>query len=70
MTANLGNVDRILRAVVGLALLFAPLLNMPPVWASASLAYTSMGVGLVLLATALFRFCPLYRVFGMSTCKL
>ena len=70
MTANVGNTDRILRAILGLILIFAPLLNMPAIWSSAALAYGSIVIGLVLIATALFRFCPLYRIFGLSTCKI
>jgi len=70
MSANVGNVDRILRAILGLVLFIAPLLNMPAIWASATLAYGSMAVGIVLVATALFRFCPLYRLLGMSTCEI
>ncbi|MGB3245057.1 MAG: DUF2892 domain-containing protein [Sulfitobacter sp.] len=70
MTANVGNTDRILRAILGLVLIVAPLLNMPAIWSSSTLAYASMAVGLVLVATAFFRFCPLYRVLGLSTCKI
>ena len=70
MTANVGNTDRILRAILGVVLIIAPLLNMPSIWASAALAYGSMAVGIVLVATALFRFCPLYRIVGLSTCKI
>lgn len=70
MTANLGNVDRVIRLVLGLALFFAPLLNIPPIWSSGAFAFGSMAVGLVLTATALFRFCPLYSLLGISTCKL
>lgn len=70
MTANVGNSDRILRAILGLILIFAPLLNLPAIWSSAALAYGSMAVGLVLVVTALVRFCPLYRIIGLSTCKI
>lgn len=70
MTANVGNIDRIARFVLGLVLFFAPLLNIPAIWSSAGFAYGSMAVGLVLVLTAMFRFCPLYRVLGLSTCKL
>ncbi len=70
MTANVGNADRLIRAVLGLILIFAPLLNIPAIWSSAVLAYGSIAVGLVLVATALFRFCPLYRILGLSSCKL
>jgi hypothetical protein len=70
MTANVGNMDRILRAILGIILFIAPLLNIPAIWSSAYLAYGSMAVGLILVATALFRFCPLYRMLGLSTCKI
>ena len=70
MTANLGNTDHVLRVILGLVLIFAPLLNMPAIWSSAAFSYGSMIIGLVLVATALFRFCPLYRILGVSTCRL
>lgn len=70
MTANLGNADRAIRLILGLVLIFAPLLNTPAIWSSATLSYGSMIVGLILAGTALFRFCPLYRILGISTCKL
>ena len=70
MTANLGNADRAVRLILGLALIIAPLADVPAIWSSALLAFGSMGVGLVLAITALVKFCPLYRVLGISTCKL
>jgi hypothetical protein len=70
MTANLGSPDRVIRAIIGLALFFLPLLNIPAIWSSAALAYGSIAVGIVLVLTALFRFCPLYRIVGISTCKI
>ena len=70
MTANLGSPDRILRAILGIVLIVLPLLNIPAIWSSAGLAYGSMAVGLILVLTALVRFCPLYRLVGISTCKL
>lgn len=70
MTANLGSPDRLIRAIVGLVLVFFPLLNIPAIWSSAAYAYVSMGVGIVLFLTAVFRFCPLYRIVGISTCRL
>jgi hypothetical protein len=39
-------------------------------WSSATLAYVSMALGAVLVVTAFFRFCPLYRLLGISTCKI
>ncbi|NNE86544.1 MAG: DUF2892 domain-containing protein [Silicimonas sp.] len=70
MTANLGTWDRLLRLIVGVVLLFSPLLNIPAIWSGGIWAYVSMAVGLILTATALLTFCPIYRVFGISTCKL
>lgn len=62
MTRNVGSIDRIVRIVVGLALL--------------SLVYFLEGnmrwwglVGLVPLVTGLVSSCPLYAVLGMSTCS-
>ena len=69
MMSNLGNADRIVRAVLGLAFFFAPLLNVPDIWASPTLTYVSMAVGVILVITAAIRFCPLYRIFGLSTCE-
>jgi hypothetical protein len=59
MKANVGNLDRILRIVLGVGLI-AWAATSGPVWA---------WIGVVPLATALFRFCPLYTVLGFSTCK-
>ena len=70
MTANLGNMDRAIRVILGFVLITAPLVNMPPIWSSAFFAFVSMAIGIVLIATALLRFCPLYRLVGLSTCKI
>lgn len=69
MTANVGGIDRILRGILGLLLILAPLLNTPAIWSSALLAYGSMAVGFVLVLTAVFRFCPLYQIVGVTTCQ-
>ena len=69
MIPNLGRTDRIIRFALGLALVFAPLANLPPIWSSAAIAYGVMAIGAVLMATSFFRFCPLYRIVGASTCK-
>jgi len=59
MKANVGGFDRILRALVGLSLL------------GAGLYFKSWWglVGLVPLATAIFRFCPAYLPIGLNTCS-
>ena len=69
MTTNLGNIDRALRLSVGLLLIGAPIVDVPPIWDNAWFGYVSMAVGAVLFVTGTVRFCPLYRVLGLSTCK-
>jgi hypothetical protein len=59
MLQNVGTVDRVIRILAGLALITASLLGYIGVWG---------WIGVVLLATGLFRFCPAYMPFGFSTC--
>ncbi|MBW6455899.1 MAG: DUF2892 domain-containing protein [Trueperaceae bacterium] len=66
MVRNESNTDRILRAIVGAALLIAWIAG----WLSGAWAAVLGIVGLVLVATAIVGFCPLYRVLGISTCPL
>jgi hypothetical protein len=58
MKLNVGGIDRILRIVVGLALVAWALMG-GPVWA---------WIGIVPLGTGLIGFCPLYPIIGMNTC--
>ena len=69
MITNAGMIDRLVRLAIGLLLLFSPLLNTPAIWSSEPVAYGSMAVGLVLIATGMFGFCPLYRLLGVQTNK-
>ena len=59
MKRNMGSVDRIVRGVVGVALI-AWALRGGPVWA---------WVGVLPLATSILGFCPGYLPFGISTLK-
>lgn len=59
MKANVGGVDKLLRIVVGVALI-AWAATGGPVWG---------WIGVVPLLTGVFNFCPLYAALGMSTCK-
>jgi hypothetical protein len=60
MKRNVGGVDKVLRVGVGIALLF----QVVPVAGSAN--WWGL-IGVVPLATALFRYCPLYSPFGFDT---
>ncbi len=62
MNANVGGIDRLLRIVVGLGLIAFAYLSQHE--------YAVWGwVGIVPLVTALFRWCPAYAPFGISSCK-
>ncbi len=60
MQANVGGIDRILRILVGLALVAWAALLEGPVWA---------WIGIMPLATGAIGWCPAYLPFGVKTCK-
>lgn len=60
MKINVGDVDRLIRIVAGLAILSLFFL------AEGNLRWWGL-VGLVPLATGLFRWCPAYTLLGIST---
>lgn len=63
MSANVGSIDRVIRVIIGLALLsLLVLLEGDMKWLGL--------IGIVPLGTALIRFCPLYTLVGLSTCPL
>ena len=57
MKRNLGNVDRIIRVILGVAIMLAGLYSQT--WLGA--------LGVVLLVTAAIGWCPLYVPFHLST---
>ena len=61
MKLNVGGIDRILRIVAGLVLIGLTLAGTIGVWG---------WIGVVPLATGLFRFCPAYTLLGMNTCPM
>ena len=66
MEKNMNGIDRIIRIVIAIA----------AVAGAAQVGFGSIGawillvVGGIMLVTAAVGFCPLYRVFGVSTCKV
>lgn len=60
MTRNIGNKERIVRLVVGLALLSLTVIGPKSLWGL---------IGLVPLATAAMGWCPPYAMLGINTCK-
>ena len=70
MTTNLGNLDRIFRALLGIALLAAPFVSGWALFDGTAATIIAIVAGLVMLGTSAVKFCPLYRIFGIRTCKL
>ena len=60
MKINVGNVDRVIRLVLGLAIIAVGVVFQS--WWGA--------LGIVPLATALVRRCPAYVPFGLSSCQI
>lgn len=60
MTRNVGGIDRILRIVIGIALIVGAITGTIGVWG---------WIGIVPLATGLIGWCPPYAIFGINTCK-
>ena len=59
MTINVGTIDRALRALLGIVLIALTVTGTIGLWG---------WIGVVLVATAALGYCPLYTVFGFSTC--
>ncbi|WP_300330010.1 DUF2892 domain-containing protein [Accumulibacter sp.] len=61
MKTNVGGIDKILRIVVGIALIAMAALGVVGVWG---------WIGVVPLLTGLFGTCPAYSLLGVNTCPM
>ena len=62
MLKNVGSIDRAIRIVFGIIFLAFFFIF------DSGLKYVSI-LGLIFLITAFLRFCPLYKIVGVNTCK-
>jgi hypothetical protein len=60
MIKNVGSVDQVIRIVLGLALISVVFVGPKTPWG---------WLGLILIATALINFCPIWKVLGVNTRK-
>jgi hypothetical protein len=65
MKQNMNNTDRLVRLV--LAGLMAVLYFTGTV--TGTWGYVALAFGAIMILTAFIKFCPLYTIFGFSTCK-
>ncbi len=61
ISMNVGSADRWLRVIAGVTLIALTLSGMIGAWG---------WLGLVAIATGIFRYCPAYTLLGTSTCKV
>jgi membrane-associated protease RseP (regulator of RpoE activity) len=61
MSKNVGTVDRVIRIVLGLALIALVFVGPQTPWG---------WIGVIPLVTGFVSFCPAYRLLGVRTCKL
>lgn len=61
MKKNVGNIDKKIRIVIGIILILAGIVTQQ-YWLSV--------IGVILLGTAFCHFCPLYKIFGINTCRI
>ena len=60
MKVNMGSIDRVIRALVGLVLISLVFVGPQTAWG---------WLGVIPLATAFMGNCPAYSIFGIKTCK-
>jgi len=58
---NVGTIDRSLRIIIGIVLISLAFIGPQTAWG---------WVGVIPLATALIGWCPLYKIFGISSCQV
>ncbi len=58
---NVGNIDRVLRIVIGLAIISLVFWGPRTAWG---------WLGIIPFASALIGWCPLYAIFGIRTCPV
>lgn len=60
MKQNIGNAERVIRAIVGIGLISLVFVGPQTVWG---------WIGVIPLATAIIGWCPPYALLGINTCK-
>lgn len=60
MKCNVGTVDKVIRIILGLALISLVFVGPQTPWG---------WIGLIPLVTGLVGFCPLYALLGLNTCQ-
>ncbi|MBP0480875.1 YgaP family membrane protein [Sagittula salina] len=65
MTRNMGQLDRIIRAAIGIFLLILVFTSLSGAW-----AWIAGIIGVAMLTSSAFGICPPYALFGINTCRI
>lgn len=68
--ANVGSLDRSLRFALGSVLVAAPFLFAESLAPLGAWRFAVVAWGVLMLGTAVFRFCPAYTLLGIRTCPV
>jgi hypothetical protein len=66
MKRNMGNADRFIRLLIAAAIAYLYYANI----ISGTVAIVLLVLAVVFVLTSLISFCPLYRLFGFTTCPV
>jgi len=66
MKKNMSTTDKIVRLTAAAVMLILYFTNV----VSGTLGLVALGVSVIFVITSVVSFCPLYTVFGISTCKV
>lgn len=66
MKKNVGNIDKIIRLILAIVLFALAYFNV----VGGTLAIVAYVAGAIMLFTAFMKSCPLYSVFGFSSCPI
>lgn len=67
MKTNVGMIDRVARAIIGVILIAAPFLSGMALFENTVATVIAVIAGIVMLATSAMKFCPIYGVLGWRT---
>lgn len=65
MKKNMGTLDKTIRTIIALVIVVLYFTNV----ISGTIGIILIAFSIIFLLTSLISFCPLYTVFGFSTCK-
>ncbi len=65
MKTNMGMIDRTIRILIALAIVFLWYFGL----LTGTIAYILLAVAAIFVLTGFVSFCPVYALFGMNTCK-